>query len=75
VVLTSPSPITLSLYDLAGELIFQASIQGSVGVNNMSWNLENRSGQQVVTGLYLFSIKVSQGFPLPSPSGKVLVLR
>jgi hypothetical protein len=71
----NPSPITLSLYDLAGELVYQASIQGNVGLNNLSWNLENRAGQPVATGLYLFSIKISQGFPLPSPSGKVLVLR
>jgi hypothetical protein len=75
VVLTSPSPISLSLYDMAGELVYETSIQGNAGPNNISWNLENRLGQNVATGLYLFSIKISQGFPLPNPSGKVLVLR
>ncbi len=74
VVLTSSSEITLSLYDVAGELIYKTSIQGNVGSNNISWDLQNQSGQKVTEGLYIYFIDIAQGFPFPDPRGKVLVL-
>jgi hypothetical protein len=74
VVLTSPSPIALSLYDLSGELVYKTTVQGNAGVNLISWNLKNQSGQQFASGLYIFHIDIAKGFPFASPSGKVVVL-
>lgn len=73
--LTAPSIITLDLYDLSGELVYTVSVQGQVGVNPITWNLENSNGESVASGLYLFYIHIAQGFPLKNPYGKVVVLR
>jgi hypothetical protein len=74
VTLNSPSLINLSLYDVAGELIYKTSVQGNAGLNTISWNLQNQSGQKVASGLYVYYIQMPQGFPLRNPYGKVLVL-
>jgi subtilase family serine protease len=74
VVLASPSQISLSLYDVAGELVYKTSVHGNAGSNKISWNLQNQSGQKVVSGLYVYFIQIAQGFPLPNPRGKVIVL-
>ena len=74
VVLTSPSAISFSLYDVAGELVYKTSVQGNAGSNTISWTLQNQSGQKVARGLYIYYIEISQGFPLRNPYGKVLVL-
>jgi hypothetical protein len=75
VTLTTPSPIILSLYDIAGELVYQITYPGQIGLNIISWNLNNQEGQKVASGIYIFWIDISQGFPLKAPYGKVLVLR
>jgi len=75
VVLTQPSPIILTLYDLSGELVYQITLQGNIGSNLLTWNLQNLGGQNVASGLYVFYINISQGFPLKNPYGKVVVLR
>ena len=74
ITLAGPSPITLSLYDLAGELVYQTTIEGNTGANSLTWNLQNQTGQQVASGLYVFVLNIVQGFPGPAPHGKVLIL-
>ena len=72
--LTVPSPITLSLYDLAGELVYTVTVQGRAGANTIVWNLQNQSGQKVASGLYIYTLQISQGYPLKPPTGKVVIL-
>ncbi len=74
VVLTSPSEIIVGLYDVAGELVFKTSVQGNVGLNTISWKLQNQSGQRVSNGLYIYYIQIPQGFSLRNPYGKVMVI-
>ena len=74
IVLTSPSQISLGLYDVAGELVYKTSIQGNAGLNSISWDLQNLSGQKVASGLYVYFIQIAQGFPFPNPRGKILIL-
>jgi hypothetical protein len=71
--ISSPSPITLSLYDIAGELVYQTTVQGNVGANVITWDLQNQAGQQVASGLYLYLMNIP-GFPGTQPHGKVLLL-
>jgi hypothetical protein len=75
VVLATASGITLKLYDLDGELVYQATIQGNAGVNLLAWNLQNQEGEPVAEGLYLFELEIAGGFPGAPPHGKVAVLR
>ena len=67
--------MTLSLYDLAGELVYQTTVEGDLGVNVLTWNLQNQEGQPVAQGLYLFELQIAQGFPGAAPHGRVVVLR
>jgi hypothetical protein len=73
--LPGPSPITLSLYDMAGELVYQTTLQGGLGENVITWNLENLEGQQVASGLYLYQLNIAQGYSGTQPHGEIAVLR
>jgi hypothetical protein len=72
--LTAPSPITLNLYDMAAELVYTATFQGNTGHNTITWNLQNQSGVGVASGLYVFQLVIPNGFPYPTPTGKVAIL-
>lgn len=74
VTLDEPSPIALSLYTVSGELVYQATVQGNAGTNVITWNLVNRAGQPVASGLYVFELVIPDGFPDSPVSGQVAVI-
>jgi hypothetical protein len=45
------------IFTLAGDLVAEIQHDGRVGNGSASWNLVSRNGQQVVSGIYLFSVE------------------
>ncbi len=67
--ISQPAPVELTIYDSSGELVFHHNYNASELNNNPSnpqfksyyipWDGRNGSGQQVVTGIYFYSVKVN----------------
>ena len=72
--LEKPASVSLVIYSLTGEVVYQASLQGSVGVNNMVWTLENQAHEMVASGLYLYVLQIDDGISRNTQSGKIVVL-
>ena len=74
VVLSQPAKILLNLYALTGEQVYQTTIQGVAGENQLTWSLLNRAGSIVSSGLYLYVIRTDNGSSGEQITGKVTVL-
>jgi hypothetical protein len=72
--LEKPAQIHLAIYSLAGELVYQATAQGSAGENTILWRLENSAGGQVASGLYIYRVVVNDGTSTRAQTGKIAVL-
>ncbi|HTC20025.1 MAG TPA: T9SS type A sorting domain-containing protein, partial [bacterium] len=72
--LNQPSTIDLVLFNVSGEKIFETSLQGNSGWNSLPWNLENRLGGQVASGLYFYRIEATGAAAVSTRMGKVAVL-
>ena len=73
--LTAASSIQLKIYDIAGELVYAAGVQGTAGANTMVWNLKNQSGRPVADGLYVYWLEAPRGLNPSDQVGRVLVVR
>ncbi|HTC22015.1 MAG TPA: T9SS type A sorting domain-containing protein, partial [bacterium] len=73
--LPQPMQVHLALFDLVGEKVFDASLQGNSGLNNFSWDLENLSKETVASGLYIYLLEANNGMSTLSQRGKIAVLR
>ena len=47
----------IRVFTLAGDLVAEIQHDGSEGYGSASWNLVSRNGQQVVSGIYLYSVE------------------
>ena len=47
---------TVSIYTLNGDLVQTLQHDGTTGRGDVSWNLVSRNGQEVVSGIYLYSV-------------------
>jgi hypothetical protein len=52
---------TLRIFSLSGDLIREIPHDGSGGDGTIWWNLVTRNGQDVVSGIYLFSVESDWG--------------
>ncbi len=48
---------TISIYTVSGDLVQTIHHDGSGGVGHTSWNLMSRNGQEIVSGVYLYSVQ------------------
>ena len=71
--LDKPSQIRLSLFSITGESVFQESTMGNMGINTLSWGLQNQAGSPVASGLYIFQLQADDGRGKRSQTGKVAV--
>ena len=74
VTLGTSAQIKLVLYSLLGEQVYQTTVQGEVGVNNLLWQVRNQSNNPVASGIYIFTIQAIDGEGVQNKVGKVLVL-
>jgi hypothetical protein len=72
--LTQAARIKLVLYSMAGEEVYETTIEGSSGINSLVWSLENQSDQVVASGLYIFALQANEGASVETKIGKVVVL-
>jgi hypothetical protein len=47
----------IKIYTLAGDLITELRHDGRGGAGSQSWNLVTRNGQEIVSGIYLYSVE------------------
>ncbi len=48
---------TIKIYTTSGDLVQTLDHNGLAGVGHISWNLMSRNGQEVVSGVYLYSVE------------------
>jgi hypothetical protein len=52
---------TIRIYTLAGDLVITIPFNGRNGVGTVKWDLVSRNGQDVTSGVYLYSIDIDDG--------------
>lgn len=62
---------TLRIFSLSGDLIREMAHDGSDGNGTIYWNMVTRNGQDVVSGVYLFSVESDWGTYV----GKFVIIR
>jgi hypothetical protein len=65
-------PSTVRIFTIAGDLVEVLYNDGSDGT--LAWDLVSRNGQDVASGIYLFSVEPENG-GFPSSIGKFIVIR
>lgn len=65
---------TIRIYTLSGDLVQTISHDGSSGNGTAMWNLVSRNGQDIGSGVYLFSVEPSDG-RFERAIGKFVVIR
>ena len=48
---------TVKIYTVAGDLVQTLEHDGTQGSGHISWNLMSRNGQEIVSGVYLYSVQ------------------
>ena len=62
---------TIRIWTVAGDLVREIDHDGSNGDGQASWDLVTRNGQEVESGIYLFTVDSSAG----SDHGRFVVIR
>jgi len=65
--LTSDKQVTLKIYNLAGELVYEKE-----GKNKITWNLKNKDGEEVASGIYIYFLRDENG---STKRGKIGVIK
>ncbi len=63
---------TIRIYTVSGDLVVDLPFDGSAGNGTVEWDLVSRNGQEVTSGIYLFSVR-ADGFD--RKIGKFAVIR
>jgi len=65
---------TINIYTVSGDLVQTITQSGLDGTGHVSWNLMSRNGQEVVSGVYLYSVQ-SDNSAFEDFVGKFVVVR
>ncbi len=66
---------TIRIYTLAGDLVEELPFDGRSGQGTMKWDLVSRNGQDVTSGVYLYSIETNTNAAYQRKIGKFVVIR
>jgi len=64
----------VSIYTVSGDLVQTIVHDGSSGTGHFSWNLMSRNGQEIVSGIYLYSVE-SDNDKFEDFVGKFVIVR
>jgi hypothetical protein len=65
---------TIMIYTVSGDLVQTISHDGANGEGHVSWNLMSRNGQEIVSGVYLYSVQTDDS-AFEDFIGKFVVVR
>ena len=65
---------TIKVYTSSGDWVQTISHNGNSGSGHVSWNLMSRNGQEIVSGIYLYSVE-SDDDAFDTYVGKFFVVR
>jgi hypothetical protein len=71
--LSQPSKISLKLFTIFGEKVYETQEMGTAGLNTLVWQAQNDSRQAVASGLYLYVVQIGEGQTVLK-SGKILII-
>ncbi|HEX6792144.1 MAG TPA: hypothetical protein VF247_12605 [Candidatus Krumholzibacteria bacterium] len=66
---------TIRIYTVAGDLVEELPFDGRNGVGTMKWDLVSRNGQDVTSGVYIFSVETDTNKAFKRKIGKFVVIR
>jgi hypothetical protein len=66
---------TIRIFTLAGDLVEELYFDGRTGLGTVEWDLVSRNGQDVTSGVYLFSIDTDTNTAFQRKIGKFVVIR
>jgi hypothetical protein len=66
---------TVRIYTLAGDLVQTITFDGRNGDGTVKWDLVSRNGQDVTSGVYLFSVETDTNDAFARKIGKFVVIR
>lgn len=67
-------PSRISIFTLDGDLVQELWHDGTTGIGEASWNLISRSGQEVVSGIYLYVVE-PENHDFRRFTGKFVIIR
>jgi hypothetical protein len=73
--LDKPALVKISIFNLAGEEVYQTSAQGNTGTNRLVWQVQNQAARMVSSGLYIYVLQLDEGANVETHEGKILVFR
>ncbi len=62
---------TIKIWTVSGDFVAQVDHDGTAGDGQAAWNLVSRNGQDVVSGIYLFTVTSALG----SQAGRFVIIR
>jgi hypothetical protein len=66
---------TIRVYTVSGDLVEQMAFDGRTGNGTMRWDLVSRNGQDVTSGIYIFSVETDTNTAFKRKVGKFVVIR
>ena len=66
---------TIRVYTVAGDLVQSLSFDGRAGDGTVKWDLVSRNGQDVASGVYIFSVETDTNDAFQRKIGKFVVVR
>jgi len=70
---TKNAKVNLKIFDLSGVKVIELSADNSA--QNIEWNLKNAKGKAVASGVYLWTIEISDGNSSIRKTGKLAVIK
>jgi hypothetical protein len=65
----------IRIFTLAGDLVEEIDFDGRSGNGTIEWDLVSRNGQDVTSGVYLFSVDTDTNAAFKRKIGKFVVIR
>ena len=66
---------TIRIYTIAGDLVEEITFDGRSGFGTAQWDLVSRNGQDITSGVYLYSIETDTNAAFKRKIGKFVVIR
>jgi hypothetical protein len=66
---------TIRIYTVAGDLVEELPFDGRTGAGTVEWDLVSRNGQDVTSGVYIFSVETDTNTAFTRKIGKFVIIR